>query len=42
LKKHLLLTAILASDFDVHSQNKIMTTNNSLPVEREFETVELT
>jgi hypothetical protein len=41
LKKYLLLTAILASNFAVHSQNKIITVTNSLAVDREFETVEL-
>ncbi|MEO6177551.1 MAG: DUF4861 family protein [Flavobacterium circumlabens] len=42
MKKHLLFTAILASSFVLHSQNKIITVTNSLPVDREFETVELT
>jgi hypothetical protein len=42
LKKHLLLTAILASSFAVHSQNKTITVTNSLSVDREFETIELT
>ncbi|QSB28936.1 DUF4861 family protein [Flavobacterium sp. CLA17] len=42
MKKHLLFTAILASSFVLHSQNKIITVTNSLPTDREFETVELT
>lgn len=42
MKKHLLLSAILAANFAVYSQNKIITVTNSLPVDREFETVELT
>ncbi|MEO8532189.1 MAG: DUF4861 family protein [Flavobacterium sp.] len=42
MKKHLLLSAILAANFAAYSQNKIITVTNSLPVEREFETVELT
>ncbi|MFH7018427.1 DUF4861 family protein [Flavobacterium sp. FlaQc-47] len=42
MKKYLLFTAILASNFAVHSQNKMITVTNSLPVDREFETVELT
>lgn len=42
MKKHLLLTAILASSFAVHSQNKTITVSNSLPIDREFETIELT
>lgn len=42
MKKHLLLTAILASCFAVHSQNKMITVTNSLTVDREFETIELT
>lgn len=42
MKKHLLLTAILASSFAVHSQSKIVTVTNSLAVDREFETIELT
>jgi len=42
LKKHLLLIAVLAGNFAVHSQNKIITVTNSLAVDREFETVELT
>lgn len=42
MKKHLLLSAILAANFAAYSQNKIVTVANSLPVDREFETVELT
>lgn len=42
MKKHLLLTAILASSFAVHSQSKVVTVTNSLAVDREFETIELT
>ncbi|MEP6806329.1 MAG: DUF4861 family protein [Flavobacterium sp.] len=42
MKKYLLFTAILASNFAVHSQNKMITVTNSLPVDCEFETVELT
>ncbi|MFH6998719.1 DUF4861 family protein [Flavobacterium sp. FlaQc-57] len=42
MKKHFLFTAILVSGFAVHSQNKIITITNSLPVDREFETIELT
>lgn len=42
MKKYLLLTVILASNFVAHSQNKIITVVNSLDVDREFETVELT
>lgn len=42
MKKHILLTTILASSFALHSQNKIITISNSLPVDREFETIELT
>ncbi|WP_394772849.1 DUF4861 family protein [Flavobacterium sp.] len=42
MKKYLLFSAILASSFAVHSQNKIITVTNSLSVDREFETVELT
>lgn len=41
MKKHILLTAILASSFAMQSQNKIITITNSLSVDREFETVEL-
>jgi hypothetical protein len=42
LKKYLLLTVIVASNFVAHSQNKIITVINSLNIGREFETVELT
>lgn len=42
MKKHILLTTILASSFALHSQNKTVTIANSLPVDREFETIELT
>lgn len=42
MKKYILLTTILASSFAVHSQTKIITVTNSLAVDREFETVELT
>ena len=41
MKKYILLTAILASSFAMQSQNKIITITNSLSVDREFETVEL-
>lgn len=41
MKKHILFTAILASHFALHSQNKIITVTNSLAIDREFETVEL-
>ena len=42
MKKYLFFTAVLASSFALHSQNKIITISNSLAVDREFETVELT
>ena len=42
MKKYLFLTVIVASNFVAHSQNKIITVINSLNIEREFETVELT
>ena len=42
MKKYILLTTILASSFAFHSQTKIITVTNSLAVDREFETVELT
>lgn len=42
MKKPLLFLAILASSFAGHSQNKIITVSNSLPIDREFETIELT
>lgn len=42
MKKHFLFIAILVSGFAVHSQNKIITITNSLPIDREFETIELT
>lgn len=42
MKKHLLLTAILACNFAAYAQNKIVTVTNLLPLDREFETVELT
>lgn len=42
MKKHILLTTILASSLALHSQNKTVTITNALPVDREFETVELT
>lgn len=42
MKKYLLLTTILAGSFAVHSQNKTITVTNSLPVDREYETIELT
>ncbi|MBF4507778.1 DUF4861 domain-containing protein [Flavobacterium sp. JLP] len=42
MKKPLLFIAILAANFAVQSQNKTITVINSLPVNREFETVELT
>ncbi|WP_264537944.1 DUF4861 domain-containing protein [Flavobacterium sp. N1736] len=42
MKKYLFLTAILTMNFALYSQNKIITVTNSLAVDREFETVELT
>lgn len=42
MKKYLLLTAFLACNFAIYSQNKLITVSNSLAVEREFETIELT
>ncbi|MBW1655434.1 DUF4861 family protein [Flavobacterium quisquiliarum] len=42
MKKYFLFTAILAGTFGIQSQNKIITINNNLKVDREFETVELT
>lgn len=42
MKKYLLLTVFLAANFVIYSQNKLITVTNSLTVEREFETVELT
>lgn len=42
MKKHILLIAILASSLALHAQNKTITVANTLPVDREFETVELT
>ena len=42
MKKNIVLIAILASSFAVHSQSKIITVTNSLAVDREFETIELT
>lgn len=42
MKKHLLLTTILAGSFAMQSQNKIVTISNNLKVDREFETIELT
>jgi hypothetical protein len=42
LKKPLLFLAILASSFTIHAQNKIITVTNSLSIDREYETVELT
>lgn len=42
LKKHLILTAFLASSFAVQSQTKTITITNSLAIDREFETIELT
>ncbi|WP_264524302.1 DUF4861 domain-containing protein [Flavobacterium sp. N502536] len=42
MKKHLVFTAILASSFAAHAQNKIITVTNPLPLDREFETIELT
>lgn len=42
MKKYLLLTVILTSNFVAYSQNKIITVINSLNIDREFETVELT
>ncbi|MBF4465192.1 DUF4861 family protein [Flavobacterium sp. LC2016-12] len=42
MKKHLLLATILASSFAVHSQNKIVRVTNTLNIDREFETVEVT
>lgn len=42
MKKYILFTAILTSSIAVHSQNKIITVTNSLPMDREFETIDLT
>jgi len=42
LKKHLLIITILAGNFVAFSQNKIITVSNNLPIDREFETIELT
>lgn len=42
MKKPVLFLAILASSIAVHAQNKIITITNSLPIDREFETIELT
>ncbi|CAI2768465.1 DUF4861 domain-containing protein [Flavobacterium collinsii] len=42
MKKYILFTAILTSSITVHSQNKIITVTNSLPMDREFETIDLT
>lgn len=42
MKKHLVFTAILASSFAIHAQIKIITVTNPLPLDREFETIELT
>jgi hypothetical protein len=42
LKKNIFLTAILLSSLAVHSQNILIKVTNSLPVDREFETIELT
>ncbi|MFW0739366.1 DUF4861 family protein [Flavobacterium sp. T12S277] len=42
MKKQLVFTAILASSFALHAQNKIITVTNPLPLDREFETIELT
>ena len=42
MKKQILFTAILAAHFVASAQNKIITVTNPLPIEREFETVELT
>lgn len=42
MKKHLLIITILAGNFVAFSQNKIITVSNNLPIDREFETIELT
>ncbi|CAA9196555.1 DUF4861 family protein [Flavobacterium collinsii] len=42
MKKYILFTAILTSSITIHSQNKIITVTNSLPMDREFETIDLT
>lgn len=42
MKKHLLFSLIITSSFAVQSQNKVITVKNSLSVNRQFETVELT
>ncbi|OMQ10422.1 DUF4861 family protein [[Flexibacter] sp. ATCC 35103] len=42
MKKYILLGAIFTGTFAVHAQNKIITVTNSLSVDREYETVELT
>ncbi|MWB94079.1 DUF4861 domain-containing protein [Flavobacterium sp. GA093] len=42
MKKKILLLTIFANCIALHSQNRIITVTNSLPVNREFETIELT
>ncbi|KAF2516220.1 DUF4861 domain-containing protein [Flavobacterium zhairuonense] len=42
MKKNLLLSVILTSNFAIYSQNKTITITNTLATDREFETVELT
>jgi len=42
VKNQLLTLLLLAAGFAAHSQNKTITIINSLPIDREFETVELT
>ncbi|KUJ63600.1 hypothetical protein AR687_02180 [Flavobacteriaceae bacterium CRH] len=42
MKKHLLFYTLIAGSFAVQSQNKVITISNSLPIDREFETIELT
>ncbi len=42
MKKYLLFATILASSFAVHSQHKIVRVTNTLNIDRELETVEIT
>ncbi|MRX69498.1 protein of unknown function [Flavobacterium resistens] len=42
MKKQLFLITLLTGTFAIHSQNKTITVSNSLKIDREFETIELT
>ncbi|KQB40052.1 DUF4861 family protein [Flavobacterium aquidurense] len=42
MKKYILLGTILTGTFVIHAQNKIITVTNSISIDREYETVELT